>query len=131
MCEAIAMLVLRGELDPEGAARFLRDAFMELQPQARSFVWQGWQSAIAMLGLSALQILVKRAFDRGFIDPHWIGYDGFLRDLKWAVKQPGESRHPHDNELTNYPAGTASETPTLPIASESIKRPCRRCRSVS
>jgi len=69
MCETLAMVVLRGELDRDLVGRFFRDAFMELRPQARSFVWQGWQSAIAMLGLSELRILVKRAFDRGFIDP--------------------------------------------------------------
>ena len=34
MCEALAMLVLRGELDRALAGRFLRDAFMDLQPQA-------------------------------------------------------------------------------------------------
>ena len=73
MCETLAMLVLRGELDRAVTARFLRDAFMDLQPQAECFVWQGWQSAIAMLGLSELKILVKRAFDRGFIDRHWTG----------------------------------------------------------
>jgi hypothetical protein len=68
MCEALAMVVLGGQLDQTLAGRFLRDAFMELQPQAQSYVWQGWQSAIAMLGLSELKTLVKRAFDRGFID---------------------------------------------------------------
>jgi hypothetical protein len=102
MCEAIAMLVVRGELDRETTARFLRDAFMELRPQARSFVWQGWQSAIAMLGLSELRILVKRAFDRGFIDPRWIGFDGFLRDLQRAIERPGEGRYPQDNEFTLF-----------------------------
>jgi hypothetical protein len=60
MCEVLAMLVLQGELDRTLVERFLRDAFMELQPQAECFVWQGWQSAIAMLGLSELKILVKR-----------------------------------------------------------------------
>ena len=54
ICEAVAMLVLRGELHREDAARFLRDAFVELRPQEQSFVWQGWQSAIAMLRLSEL-----------------------------------------------------------------------------
>ena len=102
MCETLAMLVLRGELDRDLVGRFFRDAFMELRPQARSFVWQGWQSAIAMLGLSELRILVKRAFDRGFIDPHWIGFDGFLRDLEWAIKRPGEGRYPQDNEFTLF-----------------------------
>ena len=32
-CEALAMVTLRGELDRAVAGRFLRDAFMELQPQ--------------------------------------------------------------------------------------------------
>jgi hypothetical protein len=102
MCETLAMVVLRGELDRDLVGRFFRDAFMELRPQARSFVWQGWQSAIAMLGLSELRILVKRAFDRSFIDPQWIGFDGFLRDLEWAMKRPGEGRYPHDNEFTLF-----------------------------
>src|ERR1700704_3212573 len=102
MCETLATVVLRGELDRDLAGRFFRDAFMELRPQVRSFVWQGWQSTIAMLGLSELRILVKRAFDRGFIDPHWIGFDGFLRDLEWAIKRPGEGRYPHDNEFTLF-----------------------------
>jgi hypothetical protein len=68
MCEALAMVTLRGELDRDLAGRFLRDAFMEMQPQAECYAWIGWQSAIAMLGMSNQKILVKKAFDRGFID---------------------------------------------------------------
>jgi hypothetical protein len=102
MCEALAMLVLRGELDRALAGRFLRDAFMELQPQAECYVWHGWQSTIAMLGLSELEILVKRAFDRGFIDPHWLGFEHFRQDLEWAVKRPGEPRHPRDDQFTLF-----------------------------
>jgi hypothetical protein len=33
MCEALAMVALRGELDRVIAGRFLRDAFTDLQPQ--------------------------------------------------------------------------------------------------
>jgi hypothetical protein len=47
MCEALAMVTVRGELDRAVAGRFLRDAFMEMQPQAECYVWVGWQSAIA------------------------------------------------------------------------------------
>jgi hypothetical protein len=92
MCEVLAMLVLRDELDRDSATRFFRDAYMGLRPQAQSFVWNGWQSAIAMLGLNELKILVKRAFDRRFIDPQWLGYEHFLRDLEWAIKRPGIPR---------------------------------------
>jgi hypothetical protein len=102
MCEVLAMLVLRGELDRDVAGRFLRDAFMELRPQATSFVWDGWQSAIAMLGLSELTILVKRAFDRRFIDPQWMGYEHFVRDLERAITQPDQPRYPYDNEFTLF-----------------------------
>ncbi len=69
MCEALAMVTLRGDLDRDLAGRFLRDAFMEMQPQAESYAWVGWQSAIAMLGMSDLKLLVRKAFDRGF-EPH-------------------------------------------------------------
>ena len=62
MCEALAMVTVRGELDRAVVGRFLRDAFIDLQPQRQNFVWVGWQSAIAMLGMSDLKILVKKAF---------------------------------------------------------------------
>src|SRR5437868_7181642 len=52
MCEALAMVTVRGGLHRALAGRFLRDAFMEMRPQAESYVWVGWQSAIAMLGMS-------------------------------------------------------------------------------
>jgi hypothetical protein len=35
MCEALAMVTLRGDLDRALAGRFLRDAFIEMQPQAQ------------------------------------------------------------------------------------------------
>jgi hypothetical protein len=108
MCEVLAMLALRGELDRSLVARFLRDTFMELQPQARCFVWQGWQSAIAMLGLSELKILVKRAFDRGFIDRQTLGFHDFERDLEWAVKRPSEPRQ-HLGEIFSLFGDTVEE----------------------
>jgi hypothetical protein len=77
MCEALAMVTVRGGLDRAAAGRFRRDAFMELQPQRQNYVWVGWQSAIAMLDMSELKILVKKAFDRGFIDGHVLGFDHF------------------------------------------------------
>ncbi len=80
MCEALAMVTVRGELDRAAAGRFLRDAFVEIRSQAECYVWVGWQSAIAVLGMSDLKILVKRAFDRGFIDSHILGFDYFEKD---------------------------------------------------
>jgi uncharacterized protein len=102
MCETLAMLVLQGELDRGVVARFLRDAFMELQPQAECYVWQGWQSAIGMLGLTELKVLVKRAFDRGFIDRHWLGFEDFEHDVEWAARHPDMAQSSPGDEFTLF-----------------------------
>jgi hypothetical protein len=102
MCETLAMLVLRGELDRDAVARFLRDAYMELQPQAECYVWQGWQSAIAVLGLTELKVLVKRAFDRGFIDRQWLGFEDFQHDVEWAARHPDTAQYPQSDEFTLF-----------------------------
>jgi hypothetical protein len=102
MCEALAMLVLQGKLDRNMASRFLQDAYMELRPQAECYVWEGWQSAIAMLGLSELQTLVKRTFGRGFIAEEWLCFEDFEEDLDRAVERPGEPRYPDHDEYTLF-----------------------------
>jgi hypothetical protein len=102
MCEALAMVTLRGELDRALVGRFLRDAFVEMRPQAEGFVWVGWQSAIAMLGMSDLKILVKKAFDRGFIDSHVLGFNHFEQDLGRGIEHPGEPWRPDDHEYTLF-----------------------------
>jgi len=102
MCEALAVVTMRGELDRAVASRFLRDAFSALQPQRQNFVWVGWQSAIAMLGMSDLKLLVKKAFDRGFIDRHVLGFDHFEQDLRRGIEHPGKTRRPDDHEYTLF-----------------------------
>jgi hypothetical protein len=101
-CEALAMVTLRGELDRAVAGRFLRDAFMELEPQRQNYVWVGWQGAISMLGMSDLKILVKKAFDRGFIDSHILGYDHFEQDLRQGMEHPDEPWRPDDRDCTLF-----------------------------
>jgi uncharacterized protein len=96
------MVTVRGELDRTVAGRFLRDAFIEMRPQAECYVWVGWQSAIAMLGMSDLKILVKKAFDRGFIDRHVLGFDHFEEDLRRGIEHPGEPRLPDDRDSTLF-----------------------------
>jgi hypothetical protein len=102
MIEALAMVTLRGELDRDLAGRFLCDVFMEMQPQAECYAWVGWQSAIAMLGMIDLKLLVKKAFDRGFIDSHVLGFHDFEQDLKRGIECPGEPRRPDDHEYTLF-----------------------------
>jgi hypothetical protein len=102
MCETLAMVTMCGELDRALAGRFLRDAFIEMRPQAQNYVWVGWQSAIAMLGMSDLTILVKKAFDRGFIDSHILGFDHFEEDLRRGIECPGEARRADDRDCTLF-----------------------------
>jgi hypothetical protein len=88
MCETLALVAIRGQLPREEAARFLRSCWSDLKPRFESFVWDGWQLAIALLGLSELTPLVKRAFERGFISPNWLGFEDFEEDLKRARANP-------------------------------------------
>ena len=67
MLEAVAMVTLNGELPRNDAARFLQTCYSEINPQDECFVWSGWQSAIAWLGLAELKPLVEQAFAREFI----------------------------------------------------------------
>ncbi len=102
MCETLAMLVYEDRLPRAETERFLRDGFMNLLPQAECYVWQGWQSAIALLGLTELKGLVEKAFDRGFIHPHWLTFGHFEKDLALGVAHPGEPRRPGDKEFTLF-----------------------------
>ena len=88
MCEVIAMVTQRGEMPRAEAVRFLRACYFELEPQEECWVWQGWQSAIALLGLAELKPLVKQAFARGFISCTWLGFEHFEEDLQQAIDDP-------------------------------------------
>jgi hypothetical protein len=102
MYKALAIVTLRGELDRAVAGRFLRDAFVEIRPQAECYVWVGWQSAIAALGMSDLKILVKRAFDRGLIDSDVLRFDYFEKDLRRGIEHPGEAGRPGDHRYALF-----------------------------
>jgi hypothetical protein len=88
MCEALAMLVVAGRLAREDAAQFLRECYSDLRPVRDNFVWSGWQSAIAMLGAAELAPLVEQAFERGSVDPQWLGFADFGEDLARARAHP-------------------------------------------
>ena len=102
MCEALAMVTLSGELPREEAARYLFDCFTKLKPEHDCFVWNGWQSAIAMLGLGELRSLVERAFERGSIDRSWLGFEDFEKDLEYAAEHHGSLPHMEDREYTLF-----------------------------
>jgi uncharacterized protein len=127
MCEALAMVTLRGELDRAVAGRFLRDAFIEMRPQAECYVWVGWQSAIAMLGMSELKLLVKKAFDRSFIDSHVLGFDHFEQDLRHGIEHPNEP-WPSDNHDYTLFGDTIEELSGWYCFTEQYRRDQQRWR---
>ena len=55
-----------------------------------------------MLGLSELKTLVKKAFDRGFIDSYVLEFDHFEQDLRRGVERLGEPWRPDDREYTLF-----------------------------
>jgi uncharacterized protein len=88
MCHAIAILARRGDLLRAAAAEFLRDCYSRLEPKDDCYVWQGWLDAVAWLGLAELKPLVQQAFLRGSIDPAWLSFEDFEKDLQHAVDHP-------------------------------------------
>ena len=97
-CDALVILVLRGELDRTVVAEFLRSAFDDLQPRDICFVWDGWQCAIALLALVELVPLVREAFRLGFIDKMSMSFKDFEDDLKAA----GAGRSSDSKERKEY-----------------------------
>ncbi len=101
MCETLAMLVREGRLDRDEVAAFLRDCWINLQPRECCFVWNGWQSAIAMLGLVELKDIVREAFDRDLINSGWLEYADFEHDLTLTLLNSAEPSA-RDREYTLF-----------------------------
>jgi Protein of unknown function (DUF1186)/SEC-C motif len=102
MLEAIAMVTLRGEMPRAEAARFLRACYSELEPQDECWIWHGWQSAIALLGLVELKPLVEQAFARGFISNGWLEFKHFEQDLQLAIDDPAALVRQSDGEYSLF-----------------------------
>jgi hypothetical protein len=95
MFHAIATLTRRGELPRAATADFLRDCYSQLEPSVDCYVWQGWLDAVAWLGLAELRPLVQQAFGRGSIDPMWLSFADFEKDLQHGIEHPeAEPLHP-------------------------------------
>lgn len=88
MFDALAMVTLEGQLPRQETARFLTACFTKLKPEPGSPVWEGWQSAIAALGLTELRPQVKEVFERGWIDSIGLSFKNFEEDLDATLKCP-------------------------------------------
>lgn len=102
MCEALAMATFDNELLRVDAARFLRACYLDIKPQAECFVWNGWQSAIALLGLAELKPLVEEAFARGSISSSWLSFEHFEQDLELSIEDPAALRHRSHGEFSLF-----------------------------
>jgi hypothetical protein len=130
MCQAIAMLTRSGDLPRVATEEFLRDCYSQLRPQQDCYVWQGWLDAVAWLGLAQLKPLVQEAFLRGSIDPTWLSFKDFEKDLQYALAHPeAEPLHPDGShapfgdtiaELSHWacfnPKGRRDESEWLPTS---------------
>ena len=86
--EVLAYLAATGRVAREEAEAYLLRLHDTLRPQHESFVWYGWTSAVALLGLEAMSGVVRRAFGRGLIDPMVTNYDLFREDLGRTLADP-------------------------------------------
>ena len=103
MCEALAMVTLRGELPRPEAGRFLQRGFTEIKPVRNCQVWGGWRNAIAMLGLTELTPLVREAYERHSIDEAFGTFQQFKEDdLAFAGQNPQQRPAWMQNEYTPF-----------------------------
>src|SRR3954447_4057195 len=86
--EVLAYLAATGRGAREEAEAYLLHLYDVLRPQHESFVWYGWTSAVALLGLEALSDVVPRASGDGLIYPMVKNYGLFRRDLGRTVADP-------------------------------------------
>ena len=98
MCEALAMLARRDQLPRSEVARFLHACHADLE-QSTCFVWDGWQSAIALLGLVELKPLVERAFRRGYLSPEYSSFEDFQDDLRQVIEHRAPPEWQSKNEF--------------------------------
>jgi hypothetical protein len=88
MLETIAMVTLNGKLGRDEASRFLQACFSDIVPRDTCVVWDGWQRAVALLGLADLAPLVKQAYEQYFISPGWSEFHDFEEDLQKGIDDP-------------------------------------------
>ena len=90
--DALSIVTALDQLPLAETERFLRESFDRMQPRSASFVWCGWEEAIAQLGLESLAPLVRRAHDDdAFVDMEWGDYNEFEGVLKNAIADGGAS----------------------------------------
>ncbi|MEK0083133.1 DUF1186 domain-containing protein [Benzoatithermus flavus] len=88
MLEALAVLARLGRWDRGGAEAYLHGLTQRLQPRGESFVWVGFEQAVAMLGMRELRPFVQRLHEQEWIDPTIGDLEDFDADLEAAMDDP-------------------------------------------
>jgi uncharacterized protein len=131
---ALSWLTATGRIDRDETARYLRDLHATLQPQDASWVWVGWQQAIARLGLDELVPLVEDAFNRGWVEPMALSLHHFHEDLQAArqTADPADVFDQHDkddgrlNDIVDHLSGWVGFAPEQkPIPKLKVSPPGR------
>lgn len=83
-------LAWEGRIERDRIRAFLEKFYAERLAPDGNFAWQGWLSAIALLGQRDLAPLFHHAWDEGRIDPRWLDRADFEEDLARAERAPAD-----------------------------------------
>ncbi len=84
--ETLAWLTATGAINRAETSDYLEGLFASLRPRGESYVWVGWEKAVAALGLDHLAPLVEQVFERGWIDEMFTEVEEFREDLRHALR---------------------------------------------
>ena len=88
---ALAFLTFEGRIDRNVFEAFLlRFDEERLAAADDDVMWHAWMTAVAVLGVIALEPRVRAAFADGRIAPHWCDEDDFDALLKAAIERPND-----------------------------------------
>jgi hypothetical protein len=96
LLDAFVSLALRGAIERPLAADYVRGLYERLEPRDENMVWDGWQSAVAVLGLSELTPLVRQTFEQSWVPPGIMDFEDFVEDLERAKANPDTPWEPHE-----------------------------------
>lgn len=92
-------LAWEGRVERDRMRAFLEKFYTERLAPDRHFAWEGWLSAIALLGLRDLAPLFHRAWDEGRVEPRWLDRGDFEEDLARAEAAPADIERFEDANL--------------------------------
>lgn len=88
MLQTLAVLARLGRWGRDAAEAYLHALAQRLEPRGESFVWVGFESAAAILGMRELRPFVQRLHEQEWIEPMIGDVEGFDVDLAAAMDDP-------------------------------------------